>query len=848
MSLLLSSPKNTVVIVNATAAVTNDQVYWKKVQEWFVHYVDDKSNKKNMYAAGLSIVRVGNVNQLVTPRKFGKFMNCIRHSSGQWKSQSLLDLLSDQTKLPHPIHHVIILTTVQDTSLGEDEITMQKDTNSNTSIYPFKQVDIHVIQHKGREGNICPGLNFLRMGQSCRVYSSSKYTVSPTMSTFHSTKSVEPLYQFIHTPILWEQYEKDPEAFIDQAEYVYLQIITQRYPKSQTDRLETLESKVLNWITHRTKTTTAPTTTEALTQVIESKSISVQDKIRQMRRFIIKNDPATIAHDVHMIVGELTKADAVLSLSSLSDLNPLLVRRKEYTGHSVVTEMPPPLGVYRSSPELLSVEKSEEPYYCFPLSVHLPSEGIVPSRQRCTFYNNPLRILEDPLLQYEACKMIEMPILLEERAESSRKNFLKDTLVISMDPFHMKCTYAAIASLFLGAGAEECELVGVPQLWLIVVYTLLRKQLGSDSQFDAPLKQFKRLIKQECTRSEYYLTLSGRAIFPQLKAPLHVCLWYSVMSPLILHFDMFDDSRNRLRWLGPCATEIIHILVEVFDLEISAPWLHERIALYSALQWMVDQQRLHLVASNDSSVASSSSWEPYWYDVLLAQTQNACEIDGVIVFLDGPAPNPPTVVCPFRDKLTLSQLHHLASKVTLTRHVHMITLPKQAITDFKIPAPISYYRYSTQNYGADEKQQHQQQKIPSIPICPATMRPYTYDLTTGKHWQIACRERNGSLKYGLSIKEYFIRFVTQHMYYPTNVNEFMVYMCLEQRKKGIFTLPVDVKELIHAVLEDYGKVTTLHETPTKPFSMSPFDFISVAMQSRGKILRGILDGTSPVAD
>jgi hypothetical protein len=58
-----------------------------------------------------------------------------------------------------------------------------------------------------------------------------------------------------------------------------------------------------------------------------------------------------------------------------------------------------------------------------------------------------------------------------------------------------------------------------------------------------------------------------------------------------------------------------------------------------------------------------------------------------------------------------------------------------------------------------------------VPICPATLRPYSVDRRERKPWKDCAEMKYGPLNQQLSVMNYFIQFVMGFERYPENASE-----------------------------------------------------------------------------
>lgn len=162
---------------------------------------------------------------------------------------------------------------------------------------------------------------------------------------------------------------------------------------------------------------------------------------------------------------------------------------------------------------------------------------------------------------------------------------LSSALTFHPSEIHHKSNDFTMATLLFGT-----KLVGNKELWFIVFYHILsdiallpsylKTKIGDyKSQLDNYVKD--RLITRYCN-----ITLSGLSIFPLMKVPAHIALWYCVVSPWVLSpVDYASPSEDRLRELSSSMCYILPIL-DLLGYYFNRKLVCRYISLYNGFYWL----------------------------------------------------------------------------------------------------------------------------------------------------------------------------------------------------------------------------------------------------------------------
>lgn len=473
--------------------------------------------------------------------------------------------------------------------------------------------------------------------------------------------------------------------------------------------------------------------------------------------------------------------------------------------------------------ELPPVEDYQGEFEC-PISIEQESPVLLISRGQPIFHDteknyldnlitNPLLVLNNPLFVQRIRERLDHPIgftftaehFSEMKSPFTRRN-LSSFLSLENVRSHRKATNFALADIFFGR-----KLVGLPELWLAVIYFVCKNIEYLQGSF---LSSFEEYMKNRMKTQHTNITLTGLPINPVMKAPVDLSIWYCVVSPFLQGRKEEEENNavNRLRAMGSSSSYLCD-LVELFGYPYKEEETRRVLAIYSLFSWMMKEEK-----------TPGSQWRL----LLRAQVQNSLTLEsGQVILLDGEAKSDK----PFFDTrfLPLGLVFKLASLVDASKKSHDVFLPisfaSPSLVDLQsqVLSPVRHYGYSNE---VDFSQWN-------VEICPSTLRPYTIDRREKKYWKDVSEKLYGPLENQLSANNYFIRFVEEKERYPSK-EEFMLYMAEKERLKEVGardTLPSVLVEIVENIFSRYEKVLG------KPFSLDPKEFKRRTALSRSRDTR-----------
>jgi hypothetical protein len=345
---------------------------------------------------------------------------------------------------------------------------------------------------------------------------------------------------------------------------------------------------------------------------------------------------------------------------------------------------------------------------------------------------------------------------------------------LDMNSVFMNANKHALADLLFGK-----KLVGNINLWMMVLWIGIHRVpfLKDNKEFMGTLEKF---FTEFMDTSHTSITLSGIPMNPTINAPASVAIWYCVHSWLLLNQHRTEDTvENRLRSFGTTAKHLFQ-LMDLLDIVFDRKRHEHMVDLWGCFSTMMYKRK-----QNENLEKQIATYYQNWMqlsngNIILLDYKSDKEWDGN----------------KYLSKLTKQEIFGLYNKVDISKSNNTIMI--QENTSATIPS-------AQKNYGYDNSDEH---KICEVPICPYTMRPYLFDQSTGKPWNVQSEISNGcSVDKQLHTTKYFAEYVVNKNKYP-NREEFIQFMADKQLSSmnNIMTLPIQVVGFADSVLDDYAKV------------------------------------------
>lgn len=657
--------------------------------------------------------------------------------------------------------HLIIIT---DGQIGKNDVS-QCDNLLNGRA--FSQVDVYFV-NTGGEMNLSVSAPFTR-NTKFNIYQGDKL-----LSSGSSDQVIE-----------LKKYYDNPELFLKEADDILKQIVMQNLGKNNTtlrNNLLDLQKNLLKCIAVKNA---QGNEFNLIRQSLKNKNYN--DAITKIKSATILTDSSQ-AKKIEGMIQELIRCCSGMNDFSFEILQPGRLSRAAPVTHIPTEELPP-------------VENYDGGYECpitldkdIPCCLIKQGEPVLLNIEKNyldALMTNPFLLLQDSHLVEKLKERLDQLIGLEALKElfsignvksPLTRNNISCAITLGNDKTHTKSTNYALADLLFGK-----KLVGQPELWLAVLYFVIKQinYLNSDTNF---IGSFISHMIYRMENKNTNITLSGLPIEPLIKCPVDIAIWYCVISPIVvINNTKIDDARNRLRSFGACAKYLIE-LVDLLGYPYERKLTIHQLSLYKAFAWMMNEEKNH----------------SQWRKILRSQYQGSLVLDdGTIIMLDGPSINPVKLqkfkIFDDDEELTIGELLTLADLVDQNKSINSVMIPLNLIPR-NPPTFVKNYGYRD-NLTFNEI-------LGVAPICPQTFRPYVIDLKKRKHWKECSEKFYGPLSKQLSSYNYFNKFVMENNSYPSK-QEFIKYLASKQSNKeegAIDTLPSAILHFVDSVFIDFEKV------------------------------------------
>lgn len=671
--------------------------------------------------------------------------------------------------VPH-LKSVDKLIIITDGQVLPDDVRNAREAMERRQLM-FSKVIVHFI-NTGGYMDLTVALPFTSNVEQYEIY------VDEVLINSGTTKSID-----------LSVYMDNVSGFLQDADKVISQLLLKNAGRSNPKlrhELTTLQANLMKTVRQNNHNSGD---VDLLTRIRHS---SAEEAMDIMRGIFLANDP-TIPRQVEAIFQQLFRiADgtAGFSFSSLK-----CQRLERSSAESAPLNLPADVGGGGAELATGAFECPISLDYDHPvILVSLKTYGGILSEKSKDYLNE---LLTDPLFllrDQEACRAIldsfDSVLGLDAYRTMSRDTgefdspFTRETVtcVISFanNASHIKATKYALARLLFGN-----KIPGNMDLWFIVLYQLiLRKECLKDAVPSCEL-----FLKERLRSTKTAITLSGLAIQPMMQAPTDIAIWYCLHSFLFVEKD--NDVMNRLRGFGASAVYLLDV-ARLLDLPLLSDKITERMRLYKAFSWMMNEAKKITADKND------------WKDLIRAQYQNSIIISGKRVFLDGSPVQIPALPTEF-EGLSLSDIVALSKLVNSNMTVGTVLIPK--VLDTLSLLPVKNYSYDEVSNDAFAGHVH-----------PVTFRLESY--YNHLHWSVHDKKNFGDdPNKRMSYYNYFIKYVKENGKYPSK-DEFILFLQSKQANRFVCpldTLPEFVMEHVDDLFKEYTKVLHNFTVPVSTF-------------------------------
>lgn len=407
------------------------------------------------------------------------------------------------------------------------------------------------------------------------------------------------------------------------------------------------------------------------------------------------------------------------------------------------------------------------------------------------------------------------------------RNEINCILSFDNNKSHIKSVNYTLANIFFGN-----KLVGIPELYLFVIYKIIKDYIPYLSENIEFMNLFKNNIIYRLIHNKTNITLSGTAIEPLIKTPVDIAIWYCVNSPLI-YLPAYDGITNdRLRAFNNTSIYLLELL-ELLNYKYDKYKILYLMQIYKAFYWMIYEK------NNNTN----------WKLLIEAQYQNSIILDdGSIILIDGDADDDKPKLPSFKinieqDELDFNIIYRIYIMIlnNVNTKSNLLLIPtkynkirfvlKQDNLDSQFESRQIYDEYTIPKSNYNYTTKYEDIIYDDTIICKNTLRPYTIDTKLHKHW-LKCTENNyGPIDKQLSLYNLFINYIINKKKYPTKTEfiKYLAYHQLHSELKSINTLPIPIIIFVDQLYTGYEKVLGIN---FKNVSVS--EFIKITEKSRDK--------------
>jgi len=624
-------------------------------------------------------------------------------------------------------------------------------------------------------------------------------------------------------------YRDNPTSFVKDAESLLKLVVMQNVGKQNLplrNEILDLQKNLLATVAANNSSAVDETTSNLRNLLVAGQYDAA---VLETRRISSAGD-SSVGQRIETVCQELVRAVSGSNDFSFSMLQPGRLARAELVQTTRVEELP-------------VVEQCSDRWVCpiqlstdFPLLLLADGAPVFEDLDKGyldMLLTNPLMVLANTDLVQKIRARLDHPVGLDAAKELFSRGNVKSiytrrpvscALALGDHKSHTVATNFALARMFFGD-----KLVGLPELWLAVVYFVVESTtylVETEGFTDI----FRACMLRRMKRQQTNMTLTGLPVEPMIKVPIDIAVWYCVVSPHVVgNWTGDDDARNRLRSFGLAAPYLVR-LVELLGYPYDRAWTLNQLSLYKAFSWMMREE-------NDNS---------QWRKLLRAQHQNSMRLDdqyATIVLLDGEAtvdkPALPSDFrcCPEAEAVSLPELLALSKLVNRQKSVNTVSLPRNLPVDAN-SVPAAVYNYAYHLHSEADYSQFQPE------LCRFTLRPVVMDRRRRLHWTACAVEIFGPLDRQISLYNWFIKYVMENGAYPTR-SGFIAFLSSKQANredgKAKDTLPANILYQVDIVFQNYENVLGVGFA-----DVTPLEFKTTAYASMREVDRVELDGSNRI--
>jgi hypothetical protein len=452
------------------------------------------------------------------------------------------------------------------------------------------------------------------------------------------------------------------------------------------------------------------------------------------------------------------------------------------------------------------------------LLVKKPSQGLLAgeaSELANVVITNSLSALRYPDFCKKILNHIDHPIALRSMKEAKEAGYPIKQSPLTRAPI--------IGGLFLGAGKEhshatdfvitqlmtEGKRAGNSDLWFMLIWWLLEQ--NKIPYLMSILPQVREYLKFRLRNHLGTFTMTNTPYMPITLIPMGIAAWSTIATKAIGatdeqatlylkchlgHVDVLEAAVNLMQYpLPPIATHFLtawHTLAHLRKIIIDKD--------VDFISWAI--QSCHNVLRIDRNHIENAEMR-FVSDV---------------VALDGEASE---------DQIAEAERHLPSWFVELTpkmrraavRMLEFFDISSLVRTDLDLDIASIGWQYEMREY-----------EIPKVSICPATCRPFYFDLSDHQEWFKHSQHIFGNVEHQIHIHKYFIEYVNKYRKYPTR-DEFLMFIFLDIAPRHKATLPLLVDKFVNEVFDGYRDIITTID----PVEFNSRTTRSLRLQYREKI-------------
>jgi len=603
---------------------------------------------------------------------------------------------------------------------------------------------------------------------------------------------------------------KSVSEFQDKFEHLFSEIVTKMLGKCEDlairDEILNLQRRLLNEM----KSLPPGFPIEELRRAFDSNSLDDMQRLTSqlhsqfLERWTEPTWPPQLFHLLRMCTGNLGSVYSLSALGSRFQAN--RVRRADVVENfelSSVQVLEGPAAAVITCP--ISYEEEHDVV----LLVRKPDQGLLAgesSELTNAVITNPLAALRWPEFCQKILSHLDHPIALRSMKEAEEAGFPIKVSPLTRAP--------VLGGLFLGAGREhshatdftiaqlivEGKRAGNPDLWFMLIWWLLEQ--NRVPHLAEILPQIREHLRFRMRNHLGTFTMTNTPFMPITLVPMGIAAWCTISARAIGASD--EQATTYLK----CHLGHIEILESVVEL-LGYPLPPAASQFLRA--WHTVSRIRKCILGRDVEIIN---WG-------IANCHNIVRIDREKIHNDQFKFVPSVIPIdgePNQEQVSESERHlpqwfiELSPKMrrAAVRMLQLFDISALPRNDLDMEIPAIAWQYGLREF-----------EIPRVLICPATCRPFYFDLDDHREWRKHSERVFGDVEHQIHIHRYFIDYVNKFKSYPTK-DEFIVFVYHDIVPRHKSTLPFEIIKFVDQVFTGYSQIME---------TISPQDFNSRTVRS-----------------